>query len=166
MISSKSSLGGRWLWFAVPLLLLAVLVASLVVPGGTAPPGPGAVEVAESDVAHDPAASSFVIRQHCSSPVMLMNWSLEEKGEQEWKRVKGTTFPGGQLLNRNEGLRLAVTLPAGATACRVRVQYGLGLTGAQLWRKRARLAWRTGRWAAALHYNEWEASESVSSLLQ
>ena len=70
------------------------------------------------------------------------------------------------MLDRTQGFNFDVMPPAEAGACRVRVQYGLGLHGVQLWRERARLACRTGRLVAALRYNEWEACESVADLRQ
>ena len=146
------------------LLVFGSLVACLVVPGHSIPTKPDAVEVVSSHLSQEGAAVSVSIRQHCSDPVLLINWILEQKASGEWKRVDKATFPGGQILDRKQGFSFRVTRPPEAGACRVRVQYGLGLHGVQLWRERVRLACRTGRVVAALRYNEWEACESVADL--
>jgi hypothetical protein len=166
MIVPRISVSRRWLWLGIPPLLLGSLVTCLIVPGRIAAVVPNSVEVAVSYLSHDGPAALLVVKQHCRGSVLLMNWILEQKAERGWNRVSGETFSGGKLIDPGQGYSLTVTLPVEGTACRVRVQYGVGLHGLQLWRDRARVAWRTGRFMNALRYNEWEACESVADLIQ
>lgn len=157
MVSRKPLLLGIAL-----LLFLGGLATYILIPGRAAPIAPDPLEVAANDPARDDPAPRLVIRQHCLNPVLLMNWVLEERRDQKWQRVTGKTFPGGYLINKEFSFN--ITRPPGTAACRVRIQYGIGLYGARLWRERARVAWRTGRLASALRYNEWEACESTADL--
>lgn len=155
-----------WVLLGALVIFLGSLGTYLAVNGRKVSAGPDAVEVALNDPSPDHQAVRLVLRRHSRGPVLLMNWALEEKGEQQWKRVAGKTFPGGQSLDRDRELSFSLPRPATAAVRRVRVQYGIGLYGARLWHERARLALRTGRWAAALHYNEWEAGESIAEFGQ
>lgn len=159
-----NSLRRRWSWFGLTALLLGSLVIYLIVPGRIAPSAPDPVEVAASDPSHDGPARRFVVRQHHPGQVILMNWVLEEKANPGWKRIGGETFHGTKVLDREQGYTFSITPPASATGCRVRVQYGVGLHGLQLWRERARVACRTRRWVASLTYNEFEMDQSVIDL--
>jgi hypothetical protein len=146
------------------LVVLGSLLAWLIVAGHATPSRPDAVEITFSHFSQDDQAGSVSVKQHCPGPVLLMNWILEQKAEGQWKRVDQARFPGGQILDRGQGFNFSVLAPTRAGACRLKVQYGLGLHGVQLWRERVRLACKTGRFMAALRYNEWEACESIAEL--
>jgi len=114
--------------------------------------------------------ASVTLKRHGGAPVRLMSYIVEEESEQSWRRICSDTFKSKTDLAVDQDHTFIVSPPAGASGWRLRVKYGLGTHGIQLWQERARGgggAWRTGRIRDALfRFEEWEACESVSEVLR
>ena len=113
------------------------------------------------------ALASVTLKRHGGAPVRLMCYVVEEGSEQSWRRIISETFTNNTALANHRDYTFTLSPPAGTGGWRLRVQYGIGTHGIQLWRERARVAWRTGRIRDALfRFEEWEACESVSEVVR
>jgi len=106
------------------------------------------------------------LKQYGEGRLMLMSYFVEEASEQGWRQISSGTFKSQTALARNQDYTFSVNPPAKPGAWRLRVQYGLGTRGIQLWRERARVVARTGRIRDALRFEEWEMCESVSEAVE
>ena len=129
-------------------------------------PAPVTVVVSISITHQKGSLASVSLKRHGGAPVRLMCYIVEEASEQGWRRISSDTFKSNTALPVDQDYTFIVSPPAGASGWRLRVQYGLGTHGIQLWQERAQLAWRTGRIRAALRFEEWEACESVSEVVR
>lgn len=130
------------------------------------PPAPVPVVVSISIAPQRSSLASVTLKRHGGAPVRLMCYIVEAGSEQNWRRISSDTFKSNTALAVDQDLTFIVSPPAGTSSWRLRVQYGLGTHGIQLWQERARLAWRTGRIRNALRFQEWEACESVSEVVR
>ena len=149
-----------------PRLLVGAIVFVLLVVGVfwfLRHPAPEPVALSMSITQQGGSLASVTLKRHGSAPVRLMNYAVEEGSEQSWRRIGGDAFKANTLLADDQDYTFNVSPPPGTSAWRLRVQYGLGTHGIQLWQQKARVAWRTGRIRDALfRFEEWEACESVS----
>jgi len=129
-------------------------------------PAPVTVVVSISITHQRGSLASVTLKRHGGAPVRLMCYIVEERAEQSWRRISSDTFKSNPALAVDRDHTFIVSPPAGTNGWRLRVQYGLGTHGIQLWQERARLAWRTGRIRDALRFEEWEACESVSEVVR
>jgi len=130
-------------------------------------PRPVTVAVSISITDQRSSFACVTLKRHGGAPVRLMCYIVEEGAEQSWRRISSDTFKGNTALAVNQDYTFIVSPPAGTNRWRLRVQYGLGTHGIQLWQERARVAWRTGRIRdALLRFEEWEACESVSEVVR
>jgi len=113
------------------------------------------------------SSASVTLKGGGAAPIKLMSYIVEEATEQNWRRVGGETFTNDKALANRRDYTFTVSAPSGTGGWRLRVKYGLGTHGIDLWKARARVAWRTGRIRDALfRFEEWEACESASEVVR
>lgn len=156
---------GKWKY--LPAVSIVFALAAATVPWMLRAPAPVVGPVTITITHQKEPSAAVILRRHGAAPVRLMSYIVEERSEQSWRRLSGETFTNNTTLANHRDYTFTVRPPAGTGGWRLRVKYGLGTHGIELWRARARVAWRTGRIRDALfRFEEWEACESISEVVR